>query len=73
MAGKRANIDSEKEAENLGINRERAVNYHCDPKGTEIAYESVSEFFMTMHSDAADSDANSWRKKADRDYNNRRK
>ena len=68
-----ANIDSEKEAENLGISRELAVNYHCDPKGTAIAYESVSEFFRTIHSDAANTDANSWRKKADRDYNNRRK
>ena len=68
-----ANIDSQKEADNLGINRECAVNFHCDTKGTEIAYESVSEFLKIVRSDAPAPNTDAWRHKADSDYNNRKR
>ena len=61
-----ANIDSEREADRLVISRERAVNYHCDSKGTQAVYESVAEFCCEVQSGKPASDR--WRKKADTDY-----
>ena len=37
-----ANIDAVETAANIGISRERAVDYMADSMGTEILYESVS-------------------------------
>ncbi len=65
-----ANIDSEREADRLGISRERAVNYHCDNVGTKAVYESVAEFCCEVQSGKVTSDG--WRKKADADYSGRK-
>lgn len=37
-----ANIDAVETAGRLGIAPDRAVNYHCDRKGTRLNYETVS-------------------------------
>ena len=38
-----ANIDSAREAARFGIGEDRAVDYCCDPAGTALNYEVVSE------------------------------
>lgn len=38
-----ANIDAVKTAGSLGINPDRAVNYHCDSAGTRLNYQVVSQ------------------------------
>ncbi len=38
-----ANIDAITEAERFGIKADRAVNYHCDKKGTEINYKVLNK------------------------------
>ena len=38
-----ANIDAVETASRYGIDRDRAVNYNADEKGTKILYKSVSE------------------------------
>ncbi len=38
-----ANIDAAKEAARFGIMEDRAVNYHCDSRGTALNYEVVTE------------------------------
>lgn len=37
-----ANIDAVKEAGRFGIRADRAVNYECDSRGTEINYQTIS-------------------------------
>lgn len=36
-----ANIDAAEEAENIGIRRNRAANYHADAEGTKLNYDTV--------------------------------
>lgn len=38
-----ANIDAVETAGNLGIDPDRAVNYHCDSAGTRLNYQVVSQ------------------------------
>lgn len=38
-----ANIDSVSTAEHYGIDKDRAVDYSADPKGTEVLYSAVSD------------------------------
>ena len=38
-----ANIDAVETAGNLGITLDRAVNFHCDSKGTRLNYEVVGQ------------------------------
>ena len=38
-----ANIDAVETAARFGIEKERAVNYHADKKGTKVLYETVSQ------------------------------
>lgn len=42
-----ANIDAIAEAGRFGISPDRAVNYECDSKGTEISYRAMSDM-VTM-------------------------
>ena len=37
-----ANIDAVETAARFGIQKERAVNYHADPKGTKVLYDSIA-------------------------------
>ena len=38
-----ANIDAAREAARFGIMEDRAVNYHCDSRGTALNYEVVAD------------------------------
>ena len=67
-----ANINAEVEADKLGIDRDRAVNYHCDTKGMQVTYEAVTAFCTQMRAPKQTRD-NNWRKKVDEDYNKRGK
>ncbi len=65
-----ANIDAIGTASHLGINIDRAVNYHSDSIGTKAIFNGVSCF---MRSFAAMPDVgNSWRKAIDEDYKQRK-
>ena len=43
-----ANIDAEGVARDMGIDRSRAVRYHCDHKGVALNYQIVSEMTAEM-------------------------
>lgn len=66
-----ANIDAEKTARQMGISKERAVNYNADKKGTEVLYESVSDAVCCARACMPLSD--SWRAKIDEDFKKRGK
>lgn len=61
-----ANIDAVSTARDLGINEDRAVNYHADSKGTILNYEIVSEALIELRANRK-VDA-SWKVKIDEDY-----
>ena len=64
-----ANIDAIKSAGNIGIDAERAVNYHADSKGTQEAFGAIGNFScaFSMHSDNLFDD-NQWRNSIDKDF-----
>ena len=65
-----ANIDAVETAGNIGIGRERAVNYRADRKGTQVLYDTVSETVCAMRCDmpiSAD-----WGRKIEDDKNSRK-
>lgn len=43
-----ANIDAVKEAGRFGIRANRAVNYECDSKGTEVNYKALSRVVSSV-------------------------
>jgi hypothetical protein len=65
-----ANIDAVETAARYGIDRDRAVNYHADGKGTQILYESVAKAACNLREGAPLSA--DWRDKIDADYRTRR-
>lgn len=65
-----ANIDAVETAARFGIERNRAVNYNADSKGTQILYETLSAPICAMRADAAISD--DWSQSIEDDYNNRK-
>lgn len=65
-----ANIDAVETAARFGIERNRAVNYNADSKGTQILYETLSAPICAMRADAAISD--DWSQSIEEDYNNRK-
>ena len=66
-----ANIDAIDTAKKFGIDRDRAVNYHSDKKGTKLNYEvlnkTVSEYRMNKCIDPK------WKEEIDNDYIKRSK
>ena len=72
-----ANIDAIEEAGRFGINADRAVNYRCDSRGTEVNYASLSRAVSNVRrcedveclSDALDG----WDEDIRADYNRRGK
>lgn len=48
-----ANIDAVETASRYGIDRDRAVNYNADEKGTQILYEAVSSVVDSVRADEA--------------------
>lgn len=65
-----ANIDAVETAARFGINRNRAVNYNADSKGTQALYETLSAPISAMRADASISD--DWSQSIEEDYNNRK-
>ena len=65
-----ANIDAVETARHIGINADRAVNYRCDSRGTELNYNVVSDAVSCCRM-SAPLQAN-WSAKIDEDYRNRR-
>lgn len=64
-----ANIDAVETAAQYGIDGDRAVNYHADPKGTAILYSTVSENICRMRNNVViDSD---WSADIKNDYKSR--
>jgi hypothetical protein len=61
-----ANIDAVKAAGDIGIRKERAVNYHCDPKGTKLNYEAMDRAVHSVRMGEELDD--SWREELDEDF-----
>lgn len=65
-----ANIDAIETAKNFGIDKERAVNYHADRKGTAVLFDAVSDAVCNVR--ASVPLQNDWCQSIDEDYNNRK-
>lgn len=66
-----ANIDAAQTAASYGIDRDRAVDYNADAKGTEILYDTVAEAVCNVRSNIQLEE--DWCAPIANDYNNRRK
>ena len=66
-----ANIDAVETAERMGIQRDRAVNYHPDEKGIRMAYDAVDKVVSARRASAAPISAD-WCADVDMDYRNRK-
>jgi len=65
-----ANIDAEKAAADIGIDADKAVNYHSDSIGTKISYAAVEQ---AVHDIRKGKELNTkWRKNLDSDYMKRK-
>ena len=64
-----ANIDAVAEADRLGIDADRAVNYECDSVGTEVNYRVLSEAVMKVRKKEAL--GNDWKAEIEQDYHRR--
>ena len=67
-----ANIDAVETAERIGIQRDRAVNYHPDELGVRMAYAAVSDAVSARRACAEPLSAD-WSEEVDRDYQNRKR
>ena len=67
-----ANIDAEETAEDIGIRRERAVNYTQDKEGVEATYAVMCEAITSVRA-CKGLDAGAWREKLDKDNKRRKK
>ena len=67
-----ANIDAVETAERIGIQRDRAVNYHPDELGVRAAYKAVSDAVSARRACAEPLSAD-WSEEVDRDYQNRKR
>ena len=67
-----ANIDAEETAEDIGISRDRAVNYCQDGEGIEVTYKAMCEA-ITMVRNCDTLDGGQWRSKLDEDNRRRQK
>ena len=66
-----ANIDAVETASNIGIAKDRAVNYHSDKEGTALNYSVMSEAIENVR--CAKPLTADWKAEIDRDYKNRKK
>ena len=67
-----ANIDAEGAADDIGIRRERAVNYTQDKEGLQATYAVMCDAITTVRK-RKDLDAGEWRERLDKDNKRRRK
>ena len=66
-----ANIDAVETAGHLGIDPDRAANYHSDSQGTKLNYEAVSCAVSAVRASAPLSAA--WKRNIERDYKKRKR
>ena len=64
-----ANIDAVETAAGFGIDRNRAVNYRADSKGTQVLYETLNLPISAMRTNTAITE--DWSQTIEDDYNNR--
>lgn len=64
-----ANIDAVETAGNFGIDKDHAVDYHCDEIGTRLNYEVLSDVVASVRSRGKI--APGWKNRIHQDYNNR--
>ena len=64
-----ANIDAVDTAARLGIDADRAANFHCDAQGTQLNYEAVSDAVSAVRC-AAPLRAD-WKERIDSDFQSR--
>lgn len=64
-----ANIDAVDTAARLGIDADRAANFHCDAQGTQLNYEAVSDAIGAVRC-AAPLSAD-WKERIDSDFQSR--
>ena len=64
-----ANIDAVSTAKSFGIDKERAVNYHCDATGTAINFHCLSQAIGSVRSKGKMDE--SWREAIDEDFEGR--
>jgi len=64
-----ANIDAAAEAARFGIAPDRAVDYHCDAKGTEASFCAISKAVFAARCDAPL--GTGWREDLDADFRSR--
>ena len=65
-----ANIDAVETARNFGIGEDRAVNYNCDSKGTQLNYKVLSKAICSVRCSAPLS--SDWKEEIEKDYEARR-
>lgn len=65
-----ANIDAVESAKEFGIDKNRAVNYHADAKGTTCLYETISDAVCNIRQGCDIDDG--WSEKLDEDYKSRK-
>ena len=65
-----ANIDAVDTAARLGIDADRAANFHCDARGTQLNYAAVSDAVRAVRC-AAPLTAD-WKERIDSDYQSRK-
>lgn len=65
-----ANIDAVETAASFGIDRNRAVNYRADSRGTQVLYDTVSAPISAMRQNKHLSD--DWSRSIEEDFNNRK-
>lgn len=66
-----ANIDAVETADQLGIAGDRAVNYHCDSKGTRLNYQVLSQAVAAVRCSAPLDEH--WKDAIEQDFQNRKK
>ena len=66
-----ANIDAVETASNIGIAKDRAVNFHSDKEGTALNYSVMSEAIENVR--CAKPLTADWKAEIDRDYKSRKK
>ena len=64
-----ANIDAVETAARYGIDKDRAVNYNADGKGTHILYDTVADAVCSIRDCGCIQP--DWSERIDNDYNNR--
>lgn len=64
-----ANIDAVATAQQFGIHRDNAVNYHADAKGTELNFASINEAVSSVRS--GKKITREWKKQVEQDFQQR--